>query len=106
MQPTFAGAALDRAAERRLDEAWLRERRADPASRVVVAGTGGVALDGDRLARRPLGEGDAVLLGVEPSGAALFAVDTPDAELTNLRHAATMLAREEAGVAAYAAGVL
>jgi NAD+ diphosphatase len=106
MLPTFAGAGLDRAAERRLDDAWLKERRADPASRAVVAGPGGVALDGDRLARRPVPEGDVVLLGIEASGAALFAVDEPDAELTNLRDAASVLPREEAGLAAYAAGVL
>ena len=106
MQPTFAGAALDRAAERRLDEAWLRERAADPASRAVLAGARGVALDGDRLARVPLEAGEAVLLGIEASGGALFAVEAQDAELTNLRAAATLLSREEAGLAAYAAGVL
>jgi NAD+ diphosphatase len=30
---TFAGSRLDRAAERRTDEAWVRERLADPSSR-------------------------------------------------------------------------
>ena len=107
MLPTFAGAGLDRAAERRLDEAWLRERRADPHSRAILAGAGGVVLDGDRLARAPLPDaGEAVLLGVEADGTALFAVESPDAPLTNLREAAPVLAQDEGGLAAYAAGVL
>jgi len=105
--PTFAGARLDRAAERRLDADWLAERLADPASRAVVAGTRGVAVEGDRLVRVRLGDagGEPVLLGVE-DGAALFAVDGEHPEAIGLREAAARLSQEEGGIAAYAAGLL
>ena len=107
IETTFSGAALDRAAERRRDDAWLAERRADPASRAIAAGPGAVVLDGDRLARRPLGDdGEAVLLGLGADGAALFAVEAADGEATNLREAAFRLPAEEAALAAYASGVL
>jgi NAD+ diphosphatase len=104
---TFAGAGLDRAGERRQDDAWVRERLADPASRAVAAGPGGVLLDGPRLARLPVGEVDGapVLLGIE-DGAALFAVEAERDDLTPLREAAALLAQDEGGLAAYASGIL
>ena len=79
-----AADAHDRAAERRADEAWLEERWADPATRVlVVAGDAGPpgrrrAAVG-RAGRRPA-EGSRVLLG-ERDGRTWFAllVDPDDA---------------------------
>jgi NAD+ diphosphatase len=104
---TFTGAALDRAGERRADPAWVAARRADPAARTVVAGDGGVLLDGDRVARLPLeGHSPVVLLGIE-DGVPLFAADgDSDPELTGLRDAAARLPQGEAGIAAYAAALL
>jgi NAD+ diphosphatase len=107
---TFAGATLDRAAERRSDDAWLAERRADPASRAVAVVPDGVVLDGDRLARLPLSALDGeplLLLGVE-DGHALFAVDTPappSGRVTGLRDAAARLSQSEGGLAAYASAL-
>ena len=50
---TFAGGGLDRMGPRRTDAAWLAERRADPASRAVVATSDGVLVDRRRDRRRP-----------------------------------------------------
>src|SRR6185295_2920121 len=77
---TFAGGGLDRMGPRRTDDAWLAERRADPATRVVVATSDGVLVDGDR-APATVGVGelpdglDLILLGVDGGGAAVFAAD-------------------------------
>jgi NAD+ diphosphatase len=107
---TFAGVTLDRAAERRTDDAWLAERRADPAARAVAIVPHGVVLDGDRLARMPLTAldgGPPLLLGVE-DGHALFAVDTPAppaGAVTGLRDAAARLSQSEGGLAAYASAL-
>jgi NAD+ diphosphatase len=109
---TFAGATLDRAAERRADAAWVAERRAEPAARAVAVVPDGVVLEGDRLARLPLAELDGaepLLLGLE-AGHALFAVDTPSppagaGEVIGLRDAAARLSQAEGGLAAYAAAL-
>jgi NAD+ diphosphatase len=104
---TFAGAALDRAGERRTDATWVAECRSDPAARTVVAGDGGVLLDGDRVARVPLaGHEPVVLLGIE-DGAPLFASEADRLpQLTGLREAAALLPQAEGGLAAYAAALL
>ena len=103
---TFAGVRIDRAAERRTDEAWLTERLADPASRAIVIGPEGPVLDGDRAALAPVdGAAEAVLLGVDESGAALFAVAAEDGGVS-LREAAARLSRQDAGLVAYATAVL
>jgi NAD+ diphosphatase len=108
---TFAGATLDRAAERRTDLVWVAERLADPASRAIAVAPEGVLLEGERLARLPLegSDGEPLLLGVE-GGAALFAVPidhAPDgAQLTSLRDAAGRLSQSEGGLAAYAAALV
>ena len=39
---TFTGAVLDRAGDRRADDAWVAAQRADPAARAVVASAEGV----------------------------------------------------------------
>src|SRR3954471_14402005 len=43
---TFAGGTLDRASDRRADEAWAEAARTDARARAVVAGRRGVLLDG------------------------------------------------------------
>jgi len=132
----FAGAVIDRAGERRADEAWVAERRSDPASRAVVVLRGAVAVRGAgayesgaatwgearggapdaRLARVPLadvaathGAREAVLLGLE-DGAALFAVALPEppagTDAVALRDAASLLGPGDAGLAAYATAMV
>lgn len=124
---TFAGARLDRAGTRRRDPEWLRNRLADPDSRVVLATSGGVYLRGDTsapalvaladLADLP-GAADPILLGMA-DGRALLAVDLDatrldgvldgvldGARLIGLREAASELAPADAGLVAYAAALL
>ncbi|REE98757.1 NAD(+) diphosphatase [Thermomonospora umbrina] len=79
----LARGRLDRVAERRRDDAWVAERWADPASRVLVV-EGGRALittaDGPRLIHvspEDAPEGDRYLLGVDEDGVAHFAVSGP-----------------------------
>ncbi|MFL5895367.1 MAG: NAD(+) diphosphatase [Thermoleophilaceae bacterium] len=110
---TFAGAAIDRAAERRTDERWLAERLEDPGSRALAVTDDGVLVDGDRAARFPLtelGHAEPVFLGVEPDGRALFAVavDAPrdGARVVGVREAGALLSQSEGGLVAYAAGTL
>jgi NAD+ diphosphatase len=103
---TFAGARLDRAAERRTDEEWLRGRLADPGASAIVVGTEGPLIEGDRPAFAPVGPGEeAVLLGVAPDGPALFAVARDEAG-TSLRDAAARLSRADAGLVAYATAIV
>jgi len=117
---TFAGGGLDRMGPRRTDAAWLAERRADPASRAVVATSDGVLVeDGGTPATVALAElpGDAetVLLGVGGDGAAVFAADPgpecgaalrPAASLVGLRDVAAMSALADANLLAHATGLL
>jgi NAD+ diphosphatase len=115
---TFAGAALDRVAERRTDGAWLAQRLADPTSRAVVATAEGVLVNGFAPLLVPLpaidGAGEPVLLGVDGEGA-VFAVDPGPAataalraggELRGLRDVAAMAATADAGLLAYAVALL
>ena len=46
----LARSAIDRAAERRTDQAWVEGARVDPSSRFVRVHQGTAAIDGDRLA--------------------------------------------------------
>jgi NAD+ diphosphatase len=117
---TFAGGGLDRMGPRRTDAAWLAERRADPASRVVVATRDGVLVDSDgtpatvAVSEVPAGA-ETVLLGVGPGGVAVFAADPgPDrgaalraeASLVGLRDVAAMSALADANLLAHASGLL
>ena len=122
---TFAGSGLDRAAARRGDAAWLSERRADPASRAVVAGADGVLVvqDGDAVAPAELAvaqlgeEVETVLLGADDRGA-VFGVDAgaldpqalaaliPGAVLRGLRDVAPALSQADGGLLAHAAALL
>jgi NAD+ diphosphatase len=117
---TFAGERLDRAGPRRTDERWLAERRADPASRAVLATSDGVLVrDGAAPALVALGDlpldAELVLLGVDGGGAAVFAADPgperaaalgPGAELRGLRDVAAEAAPADAGLLAHATGLL
>jgi NAD+ diphosphatase len=122
---TFAGGGLDRAAHRRLDDAWLAERRADPASRVVAAGAEGVLVReaGERVVPAELpaealrAPAEPVLLGVDARGA-VFAVDlaalgpdrvavlAPGARVLGLRDVAPRLDREHGALLAQAVALL
>jgi NAD+ diphosphatase len=121
--PAFTGLALDRAEQQRKDPVWARERRVDPSSRAVIASQDRVLLgagEGTELARRPLpGEvAEAVLLGLEADGRALFALDRDavvgtaldvgedEVRLVSLRDAGARLSRSEGGLAAYAFALL
>jgi NAD+ diphosphatase len=118
---TFSGSPLDRAGARRADESWVNGLLADPSSRAVGVTREGVLVeDGDepRLARLPLAAfGDAsagprLLLGIEPDGGALFAVDAGDlppptgVTAVGLRDAGALLSHGEGGVIAQATGLV
>jgi NAD+ diphosphatase len=117
---TFAGGGLDRMGPRRTDAAWLAARRADPASRVVVATGDGVLVDDGGtpalvgVTEIP-GDAEVVLLGVDAAGAAVFAADPgpergaalrPSASLVGLRDVAAMSALADANLLAHASGLL
>jgi NAD+ diphosphatase len=102
---TFAGVPLDRAGARRTDERWLAERLADPSSRAIVVGPDGPYIVGDRPAFEPLRDGEAVLLGTDSDGTALFA-QAADSGGTGLREAAARLSDPDAGLVAYATAML
>jgi NAD+ diphosphatase len=104
---TFEGARLDRVTARRRDPEWVASRRADPASRAVVASSGGVLVDGDALALVPLdGLPEPLLLGMQ-DGRALFAADGEGRDdLVAVREIAPQLAQDEGGLIAYAASLL
>lgn len=108
--------ALDRAADRRADEAWLARARAAAGTRVLRLAGLAVPVsegeDGPRLALEPA----AVLAGLPPErwiflgllgGQPLFARLDPGgvaapARFVELREVGALLPREEAGIAAYA----
>jgi NAD+ diphosphatase len=121
-QIAFAGGTLDRAAEARNDGRADRLRELD-SSRAVLVGDGqDVAIDGDAgpLARAPLSDLPAdvgpslTFLGLEPSGAALFAYDArapwfeapAGAAFVPLRALAGELDPDDAALAAYAVGMV
>ncbi|CAA9470277.1 MAG: NADH pyrophosphatase, decaps 5'-NAD modified RNA [uncultured Solirubrobacteraceae bacterium] len=114
---TFAGGVLDRAGALRRDASWVAARLADPASRALVVARDGVFLAGadegplrPALAPLPPDPVEPVLLGLEPGGAAVFAVDGgegPDGStLTGLRDAAARLDPAAAGLVAHATAML
>ena len=114
---TFAGVALDRAAEHRRDPEWLAARLADAGSAAIVTTPDGLYVAADdppRPALVPLaGIRDPVLLGLR-EGRALFAADAeavPAEQLgagraVTLRDAGGLLSQADAGLAAYAVAML
>jgi NAD+ diphosphatase len=103
---TFAGGALDRAADRRTDEAWVAAAREDPRARAVVVGPAGVALAGETPDQVSLDGRDGFFLGIAEGGQPLFVVQAADGEqLTGLRDAAAVLSQADAGLVAYASAL-
>jgi NAD+ diphosphatase len=105
----FAGATLDRAAHLRDDGERLRGL--DSSRAVLVGPDNEVALTDDRtLALTPVAElppGAALtLLGLDASGAAMFAYDAAPARFASLRGLMTELDPAEAALAAYAVGMV
>jgi len=117
---TFSGGGLDRVGPRRTDDAWLAARRADPASRSVIATSDGVLVEDDGTpafvapAELP-DDAEIVLLGIDADGAAVFGADPgpergaalrPEAALMGLRDVAAMTALADANLLAHATGLL
>ncbi|HTU86412.1 MAG TPA: NAD(+) diphosphatase [Solirubrobacteraceae bacterium] len=112
----FAGGTLDRAAHLRAGDEAERVRRLDTSRSVLVGPGQEVALAPDQtLLRVPTGElpADAELtfLGLEPSGAALFARDAAadgpgEGQFAGLRALAAELDAAEGALAAYAVGMV
>ncbi|MBL6630699.1 MAG: NADH pyrophosphatase, partial [Ilumatobacteraceae bacterium] len=70
----LARSAIDRAAERRTDQAWVDGARVDPSSRFVRVHQGTAAIDGDRLALDASVPEHVLtsLLGIDADGVAYF----------------------------------
>ncbi|HWW53068.1 MAG TPA: NAD(+) diphosphatase [Acidimicrobiales bacterium] len=111
----FAAGAIDRAGHRRRDEDWLKQRLADPASRLLRMPPGQVPVDADgrlMMVDGPHdveGAGGVIFLGIDEHGRATFAVDAGDdspGPFMDLRGAAMFLGSEEANRAAYASAML
>ncbi|MCW2997992.1 MAG: diphosphatase [Solirubrobacterales bacterium] len=126
----FAGAAHDRAGHRRPDATWLARARMDACSRVIILTREGALVAGDvggmgpddwyapqggrlKVARLTVADGipeDAVLLGTDDAGHAVFAVDRlpdtaarpDDVQALDVRAAAALLPASEAGLLAQA----
>ena len=109
---TFAGATLERAAEHRADERWIAERRADPAARAVVGDETGVWIQGEELALVPvaeLGAAELLFLGLDDEGPVFAAgggARPAAVRSVSLRDAGATLPAPQAGLVAYAAGLL
>jgi NAD+ diphosphatase len=125
----LAAAGLDRAHLLRSDAAWIAGSLTDPRTLVApVAGTDVAVVDGDppgagflpapSVAGLLDGDPPPVFLGLDPSGAAAFALDVsrvPEpgraamlapARLAPLREVGALLSQEEGGLLAYASGIL
>jgi NAD+ diphosphatase len=106
---TFAGGTLERAANRRSDDAWVAEARSNPDALAVVGGRRGVLLspEGAPALIALEGRDGVALLGVRDDGAPVWAAEARETdELTDLRAAAPGLADADAGLLAYTQGML
>ena len=122
----FAGLALDRCSERRMDAEWLQAAQAHPAARFLVVGPDGKALADpaanalrylDGRERRSLpADTRSSLLGVDAQRTPYFVLTPPAASATelaescagaylDLRRAGRALSAFEAGLFAYARGL-
>jgi NAD+ diphosphatase len=101
---TFADNPLDRAADKRDDEAWLRERQA--RGKLIVLDAGRPLLRDGALSFLPAdGAQSPLFLGVREDGEAIFAVehaggDIDAGEFHELRAVALTLPHEEAAIVA------
>lgn len=114
-------AVHDRAAEHRLDEAWLAAAWAAPESRVLVIEHGKVhwtdgAADGTGpalvlVAPADAPEGERYFLGVDPDGVAFFAIaaealpESVDAQVGHLYTLGSVLGDRDAGLLVHAFGL-
>ncbi len=83
----FCGGSLDRAAAFRSDQAWIAERRAEPTAKLVRLNGDKTRLAGNALYyETPVGD-DAIFLGLDPEGHAIFAGESlaPIEEALDLR---------------------
>lgn len=80
----FCTATLDRAFARRKDSEWLDQAAANPESRLLLVGEGGLLPvdDAGALRWRPVGEAapaeELIFLGIDDAGRPLFALETGD----------------------------
>jgi NAD+ diphosphatase len=123
---TYAGGRLDRAGDRRKDEAWLAAARArDDVRLVPVAREASLVVERDGAREAALCPADLVdpatapgwiFLGLD-GGAPRFAVDVPDdaraavaaacgGEFEDLRRVGPLLAADDAALLAYARGMV
>ena len=114
----YASGGFDRAAKRRIDAAWLAQRRADPTTRVLLMSKLELLVaDGDAPPRALLPTiaeigcalpEDALFLGAD-GGGSLFAADLgispPGGRYVELRAVGATLSAREAGLCAYARGL-
>ena len=103
----LARSAVDRAAERRTDETWLRDRRADPSSRVLQVCDGRARVTAEARALDLVGvaevdaEAELTLLGVDDDGVAYFAehlLEPADGQWADLRQLGSSLDARDAGL--------
>jgi NAD+ diphosphatase len=127
----FTGVTLDRASVERKDPAWVAKLATAPSARGVAAGRDGVLVDAEgsalaRLTPAPASLADPILLGLDASGAGLFAIDLDreaardrpaddgswggaeqeGGRVVSLRDAGIDLPHPEAGLAAYVTALL
>jgi NAD+ diphosphatase len=105
----LARGTVDRAAHRRTDDAWLKDRWNDRSTRVLVVDDGAAAVTGDPPALRLAAPGDVGptdwphrwFLGQDAGGVALFAVsarlDRPG-DAATLREVGALLSDRDAGL--------
>ncbi|MCW3004248.1 MAG: diphosphatase [Conexibacter sp.] len=98
----FAGGALDRAAHRRTDRAWLAEARSHPQARAIVVGAEGAHREPLQLLES---DADAHFLGIGADGAPVFSVEREGVQLSGLRDLAVSLPAEQLGTIAYASAL-
>jgi NAD+ diphosphatase len=114
----FAGGTLDRAAHLRGDHDYAHLRTSPDATALLVGADQNIALTSEgTLAHIPIADLPAgaplTFLGLEPSGAPVFAADlldlrsiTPDHPLSSLRELMAELKPDAAALAAYAVGMV
>jgi NAD+ diphosphatase len=102
----FSGAALERAPNKRRDDAWVAAQRARPEAGSLVLSERGLWIEDGRLLLVSPGA-DAVFLGLAGDRPLFAAEGEPDrGRPAGLREAATELPPEDAALGAYAASLL